>query len=501
MDDLADRLRQIENNTAPDLWGEITTREVINPRDGSRRGRRGAVVVGALAAIAAVAIPLALLSAIGDPATRPSGLISDTLVVSCTGGETTVLTPAVRLQGDGLHARVEDADPNVGGVLLGNTSDPGSAEAAWRSGSSGGIAEEFVRDVPSGDGRVLCFIAGPMSNTHQPMLSWPSFRILPAEDEITSPEPTYLPAEESWSPATYPEGDRTVMPVTFPDGTTAEIVYPVGLGLEGLNVYPATFADGGPYSCGWSVSATRSDPREGWITGNAPLATHTRDDGSVVELWDGGSSNRPHDFLVFRAGAWTALLPCRHPTEPEMAIWADNLHASETPDGLLVIGGSSPVVANPYHDQDAPVIRMSDQQAVLDISVGSTLCDQPGYEGDTDVGDGVVQWCLQREGGIWVYANADGSAGKEFLVALVGGLAVREVEPPEDPGTSVGVPDLWGKTVPAAKELLQQVGLVFGEKAIVPSNLEVRADFVIGQDPPPGTTVPIGTAVDVEVPG
>ncbi|HET9725124.1 MAG TPA: hypothetical protein VFR44_14965 [Actinomycetota bacterium] len=223
------------------------------------------------------------------------------------------------------------------------------------------------------------------------------------------------------------------MPVTFPDGTAAELVYPPELALETLNVYPDTFADGGPHGCGYPVHATRSDPQEGWISGTTPLAEHVTPDGETVALWEGTRDNEPYDFLVYRIGAWTVLVPCDNdrPIDAEvLATWADNLHGRGSADGLLVLEGTSPLVLHPWRDQNGPTLRMSDNDVVIDLRPLSDQCDpQAGSGGDTDPRDGVVQWCLQPEGRVYVYANGFTAAGKDLLEALVDHLEVRAVQP------------------------------------------------------------------------
>jgi hypothetical protein len=257
-------------------------------------------------------------------------------------------------------------------------------------------------------------------------------RVLPGDPPETSspsPSPTYLSINERWAPPTYAEGDRVVMPVTFPDGTTAELVYPAELALEELSAYPDTFAEGGPRACGWPVHATRYDPHVGWITGQEPLAEHVRADGTTVELWEGTRDNAPYDYLVYRSGSWSVLVPCNWGgsiNQEELAVWAENLHAHESPDGLLVLEGTPPLVLHPWRDQNGPTLRFSGQEVVIDIRPLSEQCDpESGWGGDTDAADGVAQWCVQPEGGIYVYANA--FTAEDFLQALVDGLEVRNV--------------------------------------------------------------------------
>jgi hypothetical protein len=219
------------------------------------------------------------------------------------------------------------------------------------------------------------------------------------------------------------------MPVTFPDGTTAEVVYPPTLGLERYSVYPDTYAEG-PSACGWAVHATRHDPEHGWVRGTEPLARFARTDGATAELWDGGRSSEPHDYLVLRVDPWTVLVPCRWGGEEDreaVSIWAENLHGHVSPDGLLVLTGTRPLEVNPFDDRDGPTIRFSTEDIVVDLTLGPEACR---WDGDRDAADGVVQWCIEPEGGIWLYATAFRPQAEDVLRALVGDLGVRNVRSP-----------------------------------------------------------------------
>jgi hypothetical protein len=225
------------------------------------------------------------------------------------------------------------------------------------------------------------------------------------------------------------------MPVTFPDGTTAELIYSPELRLEELSVYPDTFVDAGPSECGSPVYASRYDPQRGWITGRAPLAQHVSSgNGTPVALWEGTPDNRPYDFIVYRFGSWSVLVPCRGPIgQEELAMWAENLHGEESPEGLLVLEGTSPLVLHSWRDQNGPTLRISDKDVVIDIRPLSEQCNPAsGWGGDMDPQDGVVQWCLQSEGAIYVYANGFNPEGKDLLQALVDDFAVRRVQPGSD---------------------------------------------------------------------
>lgn len=266
-------------------------------------------------------------------------------------------------------------------------------------------------------------------------LSWqPVVGLAESPTDTPSPSPSYLSVGEQWAPPTFPEGDVVVMPVTFPDGTAAELVYPPSLALEKLSVYPDTFADGGPRQCGWPVHATRYDPHAGWIRGDTPLAVHVRTDGVSVALWEGTRDNEPYDYLLYRFGSWSVLVPCQWDgaiDQEALAVWAENLHGYESPEGLLVLEGTSPLVLHPWRDQNGPTLRFSSQDVIIDIRPLSDQCDPAsGWGGDTDAADGVVQWCVQADGGIYVYANAFSAESKDLLQELVDRLAVRRVRPP-----------------------------------------------------------------------
>lgn len=62
MTDLAERLRQIERNSSPDLWDEITSRTTIESSPGGRRGLRHRVAAGLVAAVVSIAAFVFLVS-------------------------------------------------------------------------------------------------------------------------------------------------------------------------------------------------------------------------------------------------------------------------------------------------------------------------------------------------------------------------------------------------------------------------------------------------------
>jgi hypothetical protein len=221
------------------------------------------------------------------------------------------------------------------------------------------------------------------------------------------------------------------MPVTFPDGTTAELVYTAGLKLEELSVNPDAFAEGGPSACGSPVYATRYDPHGGWIRGDAPLAEHVTQDGSVVALWEGTWSNEPWNYVVHQFGSWSVLVRCQGRSDLDFSVLAEHLHGFETSEGLLVLEGTPPLVLHPYGGHSGPTLRLSSSDIVVDLQPHSDLCDPAtGWDGDIwGAGDGVVQWCLQPRGSAWLYANSFSADGEKLLERLVSELEIRKVEP------------------------------------------------------------------------
>ena len=241
-------------------------------------------------------------------------------------------------------------------------------------------------------------------------------------------EVDHQPSGQTWAPATIREGDVIVMPITFPDGTTAEAVYPSDLGLDGFNVYPDAYAnlEAGSGACGWPVHASRSDPREDWARGAGPLDSHTRIDGTVVELWQGKPWTRPHNILVTRFGRWNVIVLCRAQAMiPEVVLWAEHLGAHTSRDGLLVLEDSLPLEAHP--GDTGATIRLSGPNVVVDLEVSPDDCRNGGA---TDLGsaDGVVEWCV--DGNVHVYANAFEPRQHAFLERLTADLTVRNVRPP-----------------------------------------------------------------------
>ena len=238
-------------------------------------------------------------------------------------------------------------------------------------------------------------------------------------------EVTHLPSNLRWAPPVSMENGEVVMPITFPDGATAELVYPADLALEELSFYPDTYGilDGKSSSCGWPVHASRYDPRGGWVRGEEPLDRFVATSDRVVELWEGTRSSEPYNYLLSRSGSWNVIVPC----DSVMTIagdtlkWAKLMTASESPDGLLVFEDAAPLDMHQSHE--GATVRISGKDVVVDLSSGRTGCEKSSS--DLGASDGVVQWCVEPAGGVYLYANAFKPAQESFLERLVTGLQIR----------------------------------------------------------------------------
>ena len=69
-------------------------------------------------------------------------------------------------------------------------------------------------------------------------------------------------------------------------------------------------------------------------------------------------------------------------------------------------------------------MQFNDRDAVIEI-LATGGCGPGGA--DRETGDGVIQWCLDPDSGIYLYANAFTQAGEEVLDATVASLEIRAV--------------------------------------------------------------------------
>jgi len=178
--------------------------------------------------------------------------------------------------------------------------------------------------------------------------------------------------ELGFVPTTNVEEGKVLLPVTFPDATSAELVYPPGLEIAELGVFPYTSGT----LHGKSSTPGRSDfvardfviryghlekMLEVWNKGRSPrlLAQYEGVDAQAVGLWDLGWDDTAHK-LGFQFGRWTVLVydyvAAGAMSDAERATWAASFSGRETADGFLLLEASGPLrlVSTPAPSSPSP---------------------------------------------------------------------------------------------------------------------------------------------------
>jgi hypothetical protein len=156
-------------------------------------------------------------------------------------------------------------------------------------------------------------------------------------------------------PATYAEGDRTVMPVTFPDGTTAELVYPLELDLSGLRVQPYTSGCGPGFARDFLVYDEPLGEVIGRYEDAVLLSEYDDERGGTVGFW-----RLPPDgvYLAFQFGSWTVLVydyeGGAQMSDEKRALWATNFHGQDAEDGFLLLEAEAPLRLAPAGEHAGP---------------------------------------------------------------------------------------------------------------------------------------------------
>lgn len=333
--------------------------------------------------------------------------VPDATPIEQAGGDPTF--GAVTKEATGVELRLEEGTPPIPATLV-----PLPRTLAYPF-------DLFFGSNPSDVPATAVALGVPEPQQPTPLPDEPSGTFLEEVDHLSS--------AERWAPATRTDAGLIVMPITFPDGATAELVYPADLALESLNFYPDTYGvlDGKSSSCGWPVHASRYDPRGGWVRGDEPLDRVVTTTDRVVELWEGSRSHAPYNYLLSRSGSWNVIVPCDSATTiaGDTLEWAELVTPLESRDGLLVFEETPPL--DMHTSEDGASVRLSGDDVVVDLSSGRPGCEQ--REPDFGAGDGVVQWCVEPAGGVYIYANAFKPAQESFLERLVTDLQIRGYRP------------------------------------------------------------------------
>jgi hypothetical protein len=245
-------------------------------------------------------------------------------------------------------------------------------------------------------------------------------------------------------PATYPEGERVVMPLTFPDGTSAELVYPPELEIEGVFPYSSGTLHGSSTEPGRAHSVGRDfiivrrplqemlDSRNGNDRPAKLLTEYEGADGRPVGFWDVGWRDAAH-YLGFQFGSWAVLVydyeEAGAMTDAERASWAASFSGRETGGGFLVLVGSGPLRLARAGEHAGPELTFSfagsDPMRTLMLYPGDC---RPSEDQTRRIDDKLVSWhgpfaswCLSNS----MRTHAEGD--REFVGGLIRELEVRHV--------------------------------------------------------------------------
>jgi hypothetical protein len=260
--------------------------------------------------------------------------------------------------------------------------------------------------------------------------------------------PASLAPPKRFVPPVRREGGRAILPLTFPDGTSAEVVYPVGLGLARLGATP--------YSSGTlrghSEVVGRSDlvGRDFLIrheslevllrrlNGGAPptrLAEYAGAGGDSVGLWDIEGEDDAH-YLGFQFGSWAVLVYDYAPdgssagaemTDAERAAWVQSFTGTETAQGFLILAGSGPLRLARAGEHAGPELLFSADRPGQSFILFPGPCRPHPDQNQLVAGKrvqwsgGFADWCASEE------MRVHASGGARFIEALLRGLEVRKV--------------------------------------------------------------------------
>jgi hypothetical protein len=243
-------------------------------------------------------------------------------------------------------------------------------------------------------------------------------------------------------PATYPEGERVVMPLTFPDGTSAELVHPPELEIEGVFPYSSGALDGRGLEAGDGVGRDfiivrrplheLLDSRNGDDRPAKLLAEYEGADGRPVGFWDVGWRDVAH-YLGFQFGSWAVLVydyeDAGAMTDDQRAAWALSFTGRENGAGFLVLEGSGRLRLARAGEHAGPELTFafpgSDPMRALMLYPGDCrtwLNPTRRVDGKPVSWHGpFASWCLSDS----MRAHAEGD--REFVGGLIRELEVRHV--------------------------------------------------------------------------
>jgi sugar lactone lactonase YvrE len=360
----------------------------------------------------------------GAPAWSPDG--SKIAFAARRTGEETASIYVMNADGSGLSAVMEDsAEPSW---------SPDGTKIAFAS-SGGGDSEIYVM---SPDGSEVMQLTDNDFQDSDP--AWQPITAGANTNDTMSPSPQPTnedgtDASDGFHPVTYTEGDRVIMPLTFVDGSTAEVVFPETLGLQGMRAQ--AFTAGGLRGVDRTINFLYGDASA--FRYSAPIETYEGHDGKPVEVWEPAPRTYLCANLVYSFGDWfVGVRTCQDElSESEKAEWARTLIGRQTEDGFLVLDAVPPLVLQRTGGHEGPeLILTRGNTHFIEFEPGRCDPDDIPDEGDirtmddgtqvsfsVDVrGQWLATWC--EDGLMTIQIDY---ATEDFAEAAAEGLRVRAI--------------------------------------------------------------------------
>jgi hypothetical protein len=448
MNDLAERLRQIERNPSPDLWNEITSR-TVDYQTSQQRGLRHRVAAGLVAAVVSIGAFAFLVSVFRFDDNRrgptlPNGPSQMTLLVSSSGpsfDEALLIGTLTSESGCVGVSRGPDHFVNV--VWPAGYSLAEEGNEVWLIDDSGNHVAEFGDAVQMGGGITNLAHAEPSVQGGVPSsceVSGPDAYWFAGTPELAdgSSTPTPPVEEQFFVPPTSSRGSTTTLPLVFPDGSRANLTYPSDLRLAERGLAPNLLIHlkSGDH-CGWDGIIGYNTLRDVVYEGDGPTFS-VDGKSSRIEVWAGAKGFSPQ-YLAARMGSWELTAPCpRSPLiEEEASAWADTLTLTTTPEGYLVVTASPPLAiegpdaGTSSYGPELYFLGGGDPSVegatgILTVGIATRCPEGEGFRREA----GWARGCFLTDGGaliMTIQTEGNRPAERDYLDAIVEGVEVSDI--------------------------------------------------------------------------
>lgn|GEM_PF-7067404 len=262
------------------------------------------------------------------------------------------------------------------------------------------------------------------------------------QSEETSGAPDELPYDGDspglFYPAERQEGDSYVMPLTFVDGTTAELTFPPGLGIEdyGAQIFTAGGLGGIDRTIDFRYGAPTVFAHEG------PLASYPGRDGTVEEWRGSDELEAGFTYLIYRFGDWYVAVRTAqdHLNEDDKRSWAALLSGTQSQHGWLELNAERPLELQRTGGHEGPQIVIYADYGRNWFVLIPRNCEAPvaGPDGElrtTEDGtvvrlsrigrDRFAEWCQEGKMTVSLQNSTD-----DFVDAAIEGVRVRNIRYP-----------------------------------------------------------------------